>query len=600
MSGSPTRKPVKVGRPRADSLVVVDKASVETDIGAAPPRPLAARERLGALLVHKGLITREQLEATLTEAPPGSRIGELLVSRQLVDEQDIAKALADQYGQRFLELSSSPPDPEIARLLPEQLARRYNAIPVRQLDNGLLLVAFVDPTDLRVLDELSMALSQRIQPGVSEPAEIVAAIDAAWRNTAESSESADQPVAGIAAIDAAVDNDSPAMDLVNKLLRRVIASGASDLHFVPTEAGLVVRARVDGVMRDFNHVSAELQTAVIARLKVMASLDIAERRLPQDGRVSITLADTRMDLRLAILPTTQGESAILRILRLDNEGIGISLEDLGMSSGTREAFERALAHSSGSIIVCGPTGSGKTTTLYTALKMLNDGQRAIVTIEDPVETIFYGINQVEVNARAGLSFARGLRTILRADPDVILIGEIRDHETAEIAMQSALTGHLVLSTLHAEDVLGTVARVKDMGVSHLVLSSAIRCILAQRLLRRLCERCKEPCPEEARLLPQTVDGRSATPFKAKGCSACMRTGYSGRVGIFEILELTPPLRALIEQPTANLLAEAVSRGMSTLYDDALRLCAAGTTSSDEVRRALGRGLEQLAVRSPNR
>jgi type IV pilus assembly protein PilB len=573
---------------------MVDKASVETDIGAAPPRPLAARERLGALLVHKGLITLEQLEATLSEAPPGSRIGELLVSRQLVDEEDIAKALADQYGQRFLELSSSPPDPEVARLLPEQLARRYNAIPVRQLDNGLLLVAFVDPTDLQVLDELSMALSQRIQPGVSEPAEIVAAIDAAWRNTAESSESADQPMAGIAAIDAAVDNDSPAMDLVNNLLRRVIASGASDLHFVPTEGGLVVRARVDGVMRDFNHVAAELQAAVIARLKVMASLDIAERRLPQDGRVSITLADTRMDLRLAILPTTQGESAILRILRLDNEGIGISLEDLGMSSGTREAFNRALAHSSGSIIVCGPTGSGKTTTLYTALKMLNDGQRAIVTIEDPVETIFYGVNQVEVNARAGLSFARGLRTILRSDPDVILIGEIRDHETAEIAMQSALTGHLVLSTLHAEDVLGTVARVKDMGLSHLVLSSAIRCILAQRLLRRLCERCKEPSPEEANLLPQTVDGRSATPFKAKGCSACMRTGYSGRVGIFEILELTPPLRALIEQPTANLLAEAVSNGMSTLHDDALRLCAAGTTSSDEVRRALGRGLEPLA------
>ena len=378
-----------------------------------------------------------------------------------------------------------------------------------------------------------------------------------------------------------------AIELVNSIISRAIQDGASDIHFEPQANELLVRARIDGVMRRMTEVPASMQAGVTGRLKVLGELDIADKRAAQDGRVSIRYGGEPMDLRVAVLPTTHGEQIVLRILARHAGMIG--LRELGMSAETEEAFLRAIRQPYGAVITCGPTGSGKTTTLYSALDLLNDDERVLMTIEDPVEYQIPGVNQIEVHRKSGLTFARGLSTILRSDPDVLLVGEIRDEETARIAITAALTGRLVLTTLHTNNAASSIARLKDMGVDAGLLASAINCIVAQRLARRLCLECREPHPatqEERDELGLEEIPDDLSLYRAKGCALCAGTGYLGRVALYEVMPVHGRT-GLMEASTEEILAAALDQGMTTLRQDGMRRCVAGISTLDEIRRVTG-------------
>ncbi len=550
------------------------------------------RPRLGNLLVQRGAITQQQLDEALAQkGRSGERLGEILLERGWATERALAQALAEQYDLAFVDLGSAPPDDEVAALLPESFARRLRALPVGFAgDDETLLVAVADPTNVVTSDDLRMALGVNVQLVVSEASAIEGAISRIY-GSGEDVEVAAPGSGGRRrqeSIDATAAESAPVIGLVNGVIRRAIEQRVSDIHFQPQPSGLVVRGRVDGVMRQLDMIPAEMQQAVVSRLKVMGELDIAERRLPQDGRVSIKFGRTSMDLRMAILPTVHGEQIVLRILYLRDSPVR-DLSELGMAPDTEAEFRRAILQPYGCIVTCGPTGSGKTTTLYAALELLNEPGRVLTTIEDPVESQIDGVNQIEVNPKAGLTFARGLRTLLRSDPDVLLVGEIRDEETARIAVQAAMTGHLVLTTLHAQDAPSSIARLKDMGVSPLLIQTAVNCVIAQRLVRRLCTECREPYRPDTGLLAQlglSLDG-DVTLYRARGCYACGGTGYAGRVGIYELLPIRGSVARLMEAPTSEIAAAAAAEGMRTLHGDALRLCLAGATSLEEVRRVTG-------------
>jgi type IV pilus assembly protein PilB len=373
------------------------------------------------------------------------------------------------------------------------------------------------------------------------------------------------------------------------MISRAIDEHASDLHFEPQAKQMVVRARVDGVMRRFTSVSKAMQPAVTSRLKIMGELDIAERRIPQDGRISIRYGGQPMDLRIAVLPTTHGEQIVLRLM--NRPGGRLGLQELGMSPDAEERFARAIKQPYGAILAVGPTGSGKTTTLYAALDILNEEDRVLMTIEDPVEYQTPGINQIEVNFKSGLTFARGLRTILRSDPDVLLVGEIRDEETARISIQAAMTGHLVLTTLHTHNAASSIARMVDLGVEPSLLATSINCIVAQRLARRLCTHCREPYWPDASELEElgiAEPNEDTWLYKPVGCVQCAGTGFAGRVALYEVMSVQGRMRRLIESgSTEEIFAEAVAQGMHTLRQDGIRLALAGISSLDEVRRVTG-------------
>jgi type IV pilus assembly protein PilB len=375
---------------------------------------------------------------------------------------------------------------------------------------------------------------------------------------------------------------------VHATLAQCIEDGASDIHFEPQEVDMIVRARIDGVTRPVATIPKAMQLGVISRLKIMGNLDIAERRAPQDGRVSITFGGNPLDLRIAIMPTTHGEQIVLRIMH--RAVSKPDLAELGMSPTAREPFEQAIRQPYGAVVVCGPTGSGKTTTLYTALHLLNDPGRVVMTIEDPVEYQIRGINQIEISPKGGLTFARGLRTILRSDPDVLLVGEIRDEETARIAMQAGMTGHLVLTTVHAHNAASAVERLKDMGVEPGLLASAVNCIVAQRLARRLCTDCREAYwPEDDELAQMGMLEQKGKIYlhRSKGCGRCRNTGFDGRVALYEVLPVAGEIRRLIEGSTDEIFDAAIRGGMVTLRQDGLRLCLEGVSSLDEIRRVTG-------------
>ena len=561
-----------------------------------PEPSIDGRMRLGALLVRDGVITVQQLEEALAEKEEtGRRLGEIAVSHGWVSGHALARALAEQQELDYVDLAQTDPDPAATALLPEKFARRYGALPVR-FDDDQVVVAVADPTNVVASDHLRLALGLNVRF-------VVVAIDDLERTIARVYRSEIDVDHGDAELE--IDEDggfavdevesaaasTPAIKLVNSLVSRAIQDGASDLHFEPQAKELVVRARVDGVMRLLTSVPKGMQAAITSRLKVMGELDIAERRAPQDGRVSIRFGGEPMDLRIAVVPTTYGEQVVLRILHRASRTRGLG--ELGMARDAEEAFARATRQPYGAIIACGPTGSGKTTTLYAALDLLNDDERVLTTIEDPVEYQIPGINQVEVNVRAGLTFARGLRTILRSDPDVLLVGEIRDEETARIAMQAALTGHLVLTTLHTHNAASSIARLKDMGVEPSILATAINCIVAQRLARRLCTDCREPyAPSSDELLELGVDDPPAdlVLYRAGGCVACAGTGFRGRVALYEVMPVYGRIRRLIAASTEEIFAAAVEDGMRTLRQDGVRLCLSGISSFDEIRRVTGHRL----------
>jgi type IV pilus assembly protein PilB len=548
---------------------------------------------LGALLLRDGLVREDELQAALAEQRgSGKRLGDVLVERGSVTRTQVARVLAEQHELPFIELAESEVQIEAATLLPEELARRYTALPVTIEPDGTILVAVADPTNVMHSDELRLALGRQLRFGVASPDAIEATI-AFIHQQALTLVDDDETRAAAAAVGVhdveAGDGDTPAISQVNKTIQRALSIGASDIHFTPQPRGLVVRGRVDGVVRELAVIPTSQQGAVTSRLKVMARLDIAERRAPQDGRIAVKAGVQTVDLRVAVLPTKFGEKVTLRVL--NQAAAPDSLSDLALASDVEETIRKAIHQPFGAILTCGPTGSGKTTTLYASLQELNTPDRTIMTIEDPVEYVTAGIDQIEVNVRAGLTFARGLRTILRSDPDTILVGEIRDEETAQIAVRAAMTGHLVLSTLHTQTAAGAIERMTEMGIEPGLLGSTLTCLIAQRLVRRVCPDCRETyaaTPEEmADLGLPGEQGRVLA--RGTGCTACGNTGYRGRVGLFEVLAMSEPIRVLIADraSTSMIQRAAVEEGMRTLRQDGVRLCLEGVTTAEEVRRVAG-------------
>ena len=551
--------------------------------------------KFGSLLVRDGLITEEELALALDEQrESGKRLGEILVDKGTITRAQVARLLAEQVEMPLVDLDESEVDSVAAALLPEDLARRYSAMPVGFLPDDSLLVAVADPTNVLHWDELRLALGVPIRFGIAAPDAIDAAIAFVHQESLdlvdETEESHANEVAGIVDMHE-LEGDAPAVAQVNKTIQRALSLGASDIHFTPQLRALEIRARVDGVVRRIGSIPNSQQAAVTSRLKVMGRLDIAERRAPQDGRVAVRTGGHTVDLRIAVLPTKFGEKITLRVL--NQASTPRSLAELDLASETEDAIQNAIGQPFGAVITCGPTGSGKTTTLYAALHELNTPERTIMTIEDPVEYLTAGIDQIEVNPRAGLTFARGLRTILRSDPDVILVGEIRDEETAQIAIRAAMTGHLVCSTLHSQTAASAVRRLTDMGVEPGLLAATLTCLVAQRLARRICLECKETYKAtKAELValgrPNERAGRRLLA-RGAGCSICGGTGYKGRVALFEVLTFTEELRELIAggASTVELQRSAVAAGMRPLREDGVRLCLEGVTTLSEVRRVVG-------------
>jgi type IV pilus assembly protein PilB len=575
---------------------MTDRGVVEA---ASFPPPLPAdlyiasegRPQLGSLLLRDGAITVDQLEAALAEKElNGGRLGEILVRHGFASGSQVAQALADQHGLDYLDLGRFEVDPAATGLLPENIARRLGALPISFDEDDVVLIAVSDPTDVIASDDLRLALGLQIRLAVVSSDDLNRTRERCYRTSISvEMEAAPEPLAAVEDIRDGSATSAPAIKLANQIISKAIEDGASDIHFEPQTSSMVVRARIDGVMRRVGEVPKGLQAAITSRLKIMGELDIADRRIPQDGRMSIRYGGSPMDLRVAVLPTTYGEQVVLRILHRASGRLG--LPDLGMSPEAEETLMRAVTQPYGAVLAVGPTGSGKTTTLYAALEYLNDESRALATIEDPVEYQIPGVNQVEVNARAGLTFARGLRTMLRSDPDVLLVGEIRDEETARIAIQAAMTGHLVLTTLHTHNAASSIARLRDMGVEQTLLATSINCIVAQRLARRLCVHCRVPySPTPAELAAEQLEGtvlESDTLYHPRGCPECASTGYSGRVAIYEVMPVVGKIRRLIEASTEEIFAAAVEAGMKTLREDGVRICRAGISSLEEIRRVTG-------------
>jgi type IV pilus assembly protein PilB len=539
--------------------------------------------RLGELLVRAGHATQEHVDQALELQPVlRKRLGEVLVEKRWTTPRAVAEALAMQHGLEFVDLTQIAVDQRAAELVQEGFAHRHQALPVRFLDGDNVQVAVADPGNLQTTDELRLALGRNCTFAVADAAALEATIARTYRLTIAVTD---------VAPDAAQLNDESltegTLDLVNALIGRAVNARASDVHLNPQPRDVLVRFRIDGVLRDDAPIDKRLESAVAARVKVMAQLDIAEKRMPQDGSFVVYIDGRPVDVRAAVLPTKHGEQVVLRILQREQK---LELPALGMSHDMEAVFMRGISQPYGAVLTCGPTGSGKTTTLYAALDRLNDGERSIATIEDPVEYQLPGVMQTEVHARINLTFARGLRTILRADPDVILVGEIRDEETAQIAIQAAMTGHLVLTTLHTNDAAGAIARLRTLRVDPDLLAGSINCIVSQRLARRLCSHCREeyePTQEQVTSMNLISAGSTPTLHRAKGCLQCGGSGYAGRVALYELMPVHGLGRVLLDGSTDEIFEAAVAAGMRTLREDGVRLSLAGVTTLEEVRRITG-------------
>ena len=553
-------------------------------------------KQLGQILIEQGLISEHQLQEALEqqERVPKS-LGRILIDLNLIREIDLVRALAQQIGLEFVDLADFPVDPSSTALIPETVARRYRALPIAERD-GTLLVAMSDPANVYALDDIRTITGREVQPVVATAGDVMAAIRK-YSNLGDQVEQLASEASGLAE-EADLDNmpeaaveDAPIVKLVTMLLTRAVSERASDLHVEPTEKDVRVRFRVDGVLHEVMRSPKNIQGGLISRLKVMADMNIAERRVPQDGRVSLRVSGTSVDLRIATLPTVYGEKVVIRIL--NKESVLLRLGELGFSEDAFKRFEESFRKPYGAILVTGPTGSGKSTTLYATLNMVNSPDRNIITVEDPVEYRLPGINQVQVNLKAGMTFAAALRSILRADPDIILIGEIRDHETALIAVESALTGHLVLSTMHTNDAPSAITRLNEMGVETFLVASALDCIVAQRLARQLCERCKEPYqptqPElQAAGFPEHTWPEIVELYRPVGCTSCARTGFLGRIGLYEVMPVTEEIERLTVESAASdrIRQVALEQGMVPLRLDGLSKARAGLTSVEEILRVV--------------
>jgi type IV pilus assembly protein PilB len=565
-----------------------------SDQGTPGLTPPTGRTRSGSfvtdVIVDLGFATRERVDAAVTEARAAGRSPErLLVEQGAIDGDQLSRAIAERYGLEHLDLNSFKVDMAAANLLSETLARRYKAVPVGYVNEEILLLAMADPTNVLAVDDIQMMTGLSCRPAIAAEEDIEALIgrlDTLQSAVSEAiEEEAGEDEAEVTELRESAE-DAPVIKLVYSILGQAVQEGASDIHFEPAEKDMRVRFRVDGILYEAAHVPRRMIAGVISRIKIMSDLDIAEKRVPQDGRVSVNVDDRKVDLRVTTLPTQRGEGATVRIL--DKSQAMLELDELGMDGEARERFENAFRKAYGAVLVTGPTGSGKSTTLYAALSSLNAPEKNIVTIEDPVEYQIHGINQINVNRKAGLDFARGLRSILRADPDVIMVGEIRDAETARSAIEAALTGHMVLTTLHTNSAPGVVTRLQKMGIESFLTASAIDCVVAQRLARRLCANCKRRTVIPAPALAEAGfrAGADVEAYEAVGCARCNQSGYRGRTGLYSVMAMSESIRDLTitGAPEAEIARVAREEGMLTLRENGLLKVREGLTSIEEVAR----------------
>ncbi|MCW3040614.1 MAG: Type fimbrial assembly ATPase PilB [Solirubrobacterales bacterium] len=564
--------------------------------GVTRPRSRGGNARfLTDVIVELGLVPRDRVDAAIDAARSGGVTPEaVLLERGELDQVALSRAVAERHGLDHLDLTAFAVDMGAANLINNAAARRYDAVPVAFLGERALLVAMADPANVLALDDIALMTGYDVRPVVASREDISALVSRLTRLddvVASTADEAAEEDAEIVDLRESAD-EAPVIKLVNQIIAQAAEQGASDIHMAPEGSGMRVRFRIDGVLNDTTTVPRRMVSGVISRVKIMAELDIAEKRLPQDGRVGLSIDGRHIDLRVVTLPSVHGEGAVMRIL--DKNAVVMELDKLGMLETERLRFERAYRQAYGAVLVTGPTGSGKSTSLYAALGDLNNPEKNIITIEDPVEYEVSGITQVQVNQRAGLTFANGLRSMMRADPDVIMVGEIRDREAAQIAIEAALTGHLVLSTLHTNDAPTAITRLIEMGIEPFLVASAIDCVVGQRLARTLCQHCKRRTILSAEILrdsgfPARADIEAYDPV---GCSRCGGSGYKGRIGLYEVMTVNEEMRKLIINRASadEIAATAVRAGMRRLREDGLEKVRQGRTSISEVARVTGTGV----------
>ncbi|MBI4823384.1 MAG: Flp pilus assembly complex ATPase component TadA [Nitrospirae bacterium] len=547
---------------------------------------------LGELLVEAGLITAEQRDRALKEQRRlGNRLGEALVSLGFITEEALAKALSSQLHLPFKELKSIVVDPNAIAIVPESLARKHKVLPLN-IKNERLTIAMADPLDVFAADEIKRTANMPVDIVVVMESELFKMLDKHYRG-----EVVEEPPKApdvlfperekvLMSAEAMLETETPVVKLVNSAISQAIKGRASDVHIEPYKSSLRIRFRIDGILHEMMSPPLHLHPGIVSRIKILSGMDIAEKRIPQDGRFPINIEGREFDIRASTLPTLHGEKIVMRLLEKTAGLPQLKLDDLGFSSSLKQAYEKLISKPYGFILATGPTGCGKTTTMYSSLRYISSTERNIITVEDPIEYDLPGINQVQVNPKAGLTFASGLRSILRQDPDVIMVGEIRDIETASIATHSALTGHLVLSTLHTNDAVGAVARLIDMGVEPFLITSSLIGVLGQRLITRICPYCKESYTAEEEVLKKIGIKGTVLLHRGKGCNECRFTGYLGREGLFELLLITEGVKRLIvEKATASQIkAQAIEEGFSTMRQEGLLKVVEGVTTLTEVMR----------------
>ena len=554
------------------------------------------------LLVDMGAVTNDQLVGVRADADAtGEGVVDLCLTRKIITPVDVTRAKAAQFGAEVVSLSEMRLSDDVIATIPRHIAKRYKVVPIFK-NEGSITVAISDPADLDTIDSLRLLLNQEIEVRVATEDDIDGAISRYYGASDDTVGKMIQDITegeveigslGVSTKDAddgsVVDADAPIIKLVNTLIVEAFKSRASDIHLEPLPNRFRVRYRIDGMLHEIKSPPKRLQPAIMSRLKIMSNMSIAERRIPQDGRIQISVGGKMLDLRVSCIPTNHGESIVMRIL--DKEGLMLGLPELGFFTDDQQTFERLITLPDGILLITGPTGSGKTTTLYAVLNYINRPDRKIITVEDPVEYVMSGINQVHVNEAVGLSFAAALRALLRQAPNVIMVGEIRDLETASIAINASLTGHLVFSTLHTNDAPSAVTRLIDIGVKPFLVASSTRALIAQRLVRRVCRRCGAPhMPTDAEMRSLKLDASNTATAKfmrGKGCSDCNKTGYRGRFGVFELFVIDDDARKLVYEKVSSAVLRARAReaGMRTLREDGVRKVIAGMTTPEEVIRA---------------
>jgi type IV pilus assembly protein PilB len=575
--------------PPAPEPVEDPAASQELDYprGLIPPTKRGRSQSLiGDIVVDLGFARRDDVDTAVnTSREQGRTTGQQLLHAGHIRQDQLARALAERFGLDYVDLSEFDVDMGAVNLVTLEVAKRYQAVPVGFFDEGTVILAMADPTNVLTIDELSMITGMKVRPAAAGAQDVSALISRLNRfdEAVAEIELEDEPESTELKLADAPDSDAPIVKLVHSIIGQAVEQGASDIHFDPEAGDMKVQFRIDGVLAQAATIARRMAPGVISRVKIMANLDIAEKRLPQDGRLAVTIEGRRIDVRVVTLPLVKGEGVVMRIL--DTRAVVRELDALGMQESERDKFVSAVTKPYGAVLVTGPTGSGKSTTLYGALSVVNDGEKSILTIEDPVESQIAGIKQMQVSVKTGVTFAVGLRSMLRADPDVIMVGEIRDRETAEIAIQAALTGHLVLSTLHTRDAASALGRLTDMGIEPFMVSAAIDCVVAQRLARQLCANCKRVAdvPDSVR---ESDNLWGVELYEPVGCMRCGNTGYQGRLGLYEVMPLNDEIRTMVieRRSVSDIAAAAARTGMRTMRDDGLEKARRGLTSLAEVAR----------------